>query len=66
MADTLEFTILDDGTIKTETSPISPANHQNAEDFMRDMAQLTGGATTRRKRPGAHTHTHHGNHVEQK
>jgi hypothetical protein len=64
--DTLEITILEDGTIKTETSPISPANHQNAEDFMRDMAVLAGGAVTRAKRPGAHVHTHHGHHVEQK
>lgn len=64
--DELIITILEDGTIKTETSSFSPANHQSAEQFLGSVAQLAGGATTRNKRPHSHAHTHHHNHVHQK
>lgn len=56
MADVMKIEILADGTIKTTTDPISPANHQSAEDFLKGIAQLTGGAVTRTKR---HEHAHH-------
>lgn len=62
--DELIITILEDGTIRTETSSFSPANHQSAEEFLGEMARLAGGATQRTKRPHTHTHTH--NHVHQK
>ncbi len=61
MSDTMRIEILEDGTIKTTTDPISAPNHQSAEGFMRDLAQLAGGETTRKARHGhthAHTHTH--------
>jgi hypothetical protein len=64
MADEVTIEILDDGTIKSTTNPVSPANHQSAESFMKDLAQLTGGEATRTRRGHRHAHTH--THVEQK
>ena len=58
--DGLEIEILEDGTIKTLTSKVSAANHQNAEQFLQFVARLAGGQTTRQHRPDAlHTHGHH-------
>jgi hypothetical protein len=54
--DRMKITILPDGTIKTETkSFVSKPNHDNAEQFLRAMAHLAGGETTREKiaKPGA-------------
>jgi len=67
-ADTLTIEILADGTIKTTTDPISAANHDNAERFMRNVAQLAGGETKRERRTDeaarrrAHHHHHEHNH----
>ena len=48
--DRMKITILPDGTIKTETTGfVSKANHDNAEQFLRAMATLAGGETTRTK-----------------
>lgn len=66
MSDIIKITILDDGTIKTETDPISGPNHQSAEAFLKDMTQLTGGPVTRKAKAGrAHQHHTHGAHVHE-
>lgn len=59
MPDTIKITILEDGTIKTETDKVSMPNHQNAEMFLRDVGKLAGG-TVERKNKSGHTHTHGG------
>jgi hypothetical protein len=64
--DEMRIEILPDGTIKTTTDPISPANHQSADAFVNELARLTGGATTKAKRGHSHTHTHTHTHVERK
>ena len=68
--DILKIEVLEDGTIKTTTDPISDANHQNAEDFLNFMARLAGGETTREHRHEGqehmHTHTHHHDHSHEK
>jgi hypothetical protein len=64
MADEITIEILADGTIKSTTNPVSPANHQSAEAFMNELARLTGGEATRTKRGHRHTHAHV--HQEQK
>ena len=46
--DTLQITILDDGTIKIDSGTISAANHMTAEAFLRNIATV-GGATQERK-----------------
>jgi hypothetical protein len=59
-ADILKITILDDGTIKTETDPISAANHSSAEAFLSDVTKLAGGPVERKRKAGHHHHHHHG------
>jgi hypothetical protein len=66
--DKLVIEILEDGTIKTTTDDIAAANHDNAEQFLRAMARLTGGETTRRRRTDAktrHVHSHSPYHIQQ-
>lgn len=64
-ADALEITILEDGTIRTTTDAVSGANHANAEQFLKYMATLAGGETSRTGRGEKHGHTHtHGHDHE--
>jgi hypothetical protein len=61
--DQIQVEILEDGTIKTETDSISSANHSNADDFLKEMFRLAGGAAEIEfKRPIAVTETHHEHH----
>jgi hypothetical protein len=57
--DQFTIEILGDGTIKTTTDAVSAANHDNAEQFLRAMARLAGGETTREARKDAKHHEHH-------
>jgi hypothetical protein len=50
--DSMQITILQDGTIKVETDKISAANHMTAEAFMRNISQVAGGPQTRKHRHG--------------
>lgn len=62
MSDNIIITVLEDGTIKTETDKVSMPNHANAEAFLRDIGRLAGGPITRKHRHGlslAHAHDHH-------
>ena len=56
--DDIEIEILEDGTIKSTTNPVSGANHANAEQFLALMGRMAGGETTRVRKGTAHTHTH--------
>lgn len=56
--DAIEIEILEDGTIRSTTDPISGANHANAEQFLKYVGTLAGGDTTIKKKAG-HTHHHH-------
>jgi len=62
-ADKMVIEIMPDGTIKTTTDEVSPANHDNAEGFLRAMSQLAGGETVREAR-GEHAHEHHHRHED--
>ena len=63
--DVIHVEVLQDGTIKTETDSVSEANHSNAEDFLKEMFRLAGGASELEfKRPisveeNSHGHHHH-------
>jgi hypothetical protein len=58
--DTLRITILEDGTIKTETDDLSGPNHASADKFLKDVERLTGGESTRtRRKPSTHHHHTH-------
>lgn len=55
--DTIKITILEDGTIRTETDTISAPNHKSAETFMAQTEKLAGGkVTTVDKRKSLHQH----------
>ncbi len=64
--DRITITILEDGTIKTDSDGISAPNHSNAEGFLREVVRLAGGAVKRTLKVGAslahalHGHTHDG------
>lgn len=65
--DRFTIEILADGTIKSTTDPISPANHQSADAFMADLTKLTGGPASKKARHGhTHTHAHTHDHAEHK
>lgn len=58
--DVLTFTILDDGTVRTETDKVSGANHASADALLKGIQTLLGGATdVKRKVAHAHVHAHH-------
>ena len=58
--DKMTIEILRDGTIKTTVvGEISPASHDSAESFLRDVSRLAGGPTVREAREGADPHHHH-------
>jgi hypothetical protein len=66
--DTLTIKILDDGTIMTSSDAVSAANHESAEQFLRAMARLAGGETTREARKDVkhgHSHAHGKEHIRQ-
>jgi hypothetical protein len=50
--------ILEDGTIKTTTDTVSAANHNNADNFIREMFRLAGGEVEIRHRHGKAMHYH--------
>ena len=50
--DSMQITILEDGTIKVETDAISPQNHMTAEAFLRNVAQAGGAKQTRKHKQG--------------
>jgi hypothetical protein len=60
--DNIEIEILEDGTIKVITDPISGPNHANADEFLKAMGRLAGGETTREKRKDVHHHGHTHDH----
>lgn len=61
--DSIEISILEDGTLKIVTDPISAANHANAEQFLQFMARLAGGESTRVRRKDRLAHQHQHNHI---
>lgn len=64
-SDKFTVTILEDGTIRTETSKVSAPNHQSAEAFLLDIAKLTGGKRTTTNIGHGHHHHGHGHSHEQ-
>lgn len=46
-SDKLTIEILPDGTLKSSADGISAANHDNAENFLRNIGRLAGGIVKR-------------------
>jgi len=58
----MQITILDDGTIKTETSDMAGPSHKAADDFLKTVAKLAGGAVTETPLKKGHVHSHADGH----
>lgn len=66
--DFLDLEVLEDGTITLKTSAISDANHVNADNLVKELERLMGGAVTKTPNKEAlakaglksHTHAHAG------
>lgn len=59
--------ILADGTVKWKTGRIPGEHHDDADDMLRELADLLGGDIDRERqaaRPG-HVHTHGETHVHE-
>lgn len=50
--------ILDDGSVKIETSKVSPAAHVRAERFLGEVTRILGGTQDRKTKHGHHHHGH--------
>jgi hypothetical protein len=58
--DRITLTILEDGTIRTETEGLSRANHASADAFVKGVDALMGGQVeVKQKRKHTHTHVAH-------
>ena len=56
----MELTILPDGTIKVNTGNMAGEHHASADEFLKLVHQLAGGAReTKSTRDQAHHHHHH-------
>ena len=70
--DTINYEILEDGTISITTDQISGTNHVSADKLLKQLFELVGGASTQRKRTrlevghnlanAFHQHTADGHH----
>jgi len=58
MSDTINFEILENGTIRVKTNSISPANHMSADSLLANMEKLLGGKVEITKNPDKHGHVH--------
>ena len=59
MNDTIQWEILDDGTISVTTDQISGQNHLSADELLESLADMLGGTVKIEERKG-HVHKHRG------
>lgn len=58
MVDTINIEVLEDGTISVNTEGISEQQHMSADQFLNDLAELSGGKRTTTHKAGHEHHTH--------
>ena len=56
--DTMDLEILEDGTVSITTDKISDANHAKADELLKELEEMLGGAKTTKKNPKAKRHSH--------
>lgn len=54
----MDIRILEDGTVRTETSDMAGVSHKAADDFLKVLAELLGGEVTDVKLVKGHSHQH--------
>lgn len=58
----MTITILEDGTIKSETGDMSGPSHKAADDFLKMIERMLGGQVTEEKISHGHVHNHEHTH----
>lgn len=54
--DTIQFEILEDGTITVTTDQVSGTNHMSADQLLKQLESMLGGPATRKRRNRFHVH----------
>ncbi len=57
----MELTILEDGTISIQTGNMAGEHHASADEFIKLVHQLAGGARDTQSTRAQHHHHHHQN-----
>ena len=60
--DSIEYEILEDGTISIKTSAISEKNHASADELIEEIEQEMGSTRRTEHLEHAHKHKHHVHH----
>lgn len=55
----MSVTILDDGTVRMETGDMGGVTHKAADDFLKEVQRLLGGAVEVKSTKGQAHHHHH-------
>ena len=50
--------VLDDGTVRVETGDMGGVSHKAADDFIKELQRLMGGAPAEVKSTKGHAHQH--------
>lgn len=58
MADIINITVLEDGTLQIETDEISEPNHMSADKLLKGIEELMGGKVVIKKKPNSQNHAH--------
>lgn len=61
-ANTFEIKIEADGTLRIESGSMAGVAHQSADEFLKEVARLMGGAVVTNKVAQATHHHHHHHH----
>ena len=62
MADSIQWEILEDGTVSIMTDAVSGQNHVSADQLLENLADMLGGSVDVKHRKG-HVHKHRGKEV---
>jgi len=63
---TIQWEILEDGTISITTDDLAGPNHHSADELLKQLSKAVGGTTTIKRRnkfhvhEGTHSHSHGG------
>jgi hypothetical protein len=60
----IKFEILEDGTVTIDTDDLSGPNHVSADQLLKDLAEMLGGAVTVKHKDKLHVHSHRHAHHE--
>lgn len=59
----MDIRILEDGTVRAETGDMGGVTHQQADNFLKELARLMGGDVDVGKVKQGHVHVHEHEHT---